>query len=192
MRTVKTAGWKTSIFVLIALAIVAALFFHSPAMTSVGEGMVTQETLLDRIQIEDLLVLYYGGLGAGESHDLAQFFTEDAVLDVNGQVSKGRKEIEALYGGLEAGGTDQPTNRMHVLLNNPIIKVQGDTAKAWVIWTGVVNDSIRMAPRLQEQGREYTELVKREGRWLIRKRYITADSGMPALWDETYKPREFK
>ena len=192
MRTVKVNGWKTSMFVLIAMSLVAALFFNASAMTSVSEGTVTEGTLLDRIQIEDLLVLYYSGLGAGESHDLAQFFTEDAVLDVNGQVSRGRKEIETLYGGLEAGGTDQPTNKMHVLLNNPVIRIDGDTAKAWVIWTGIVNDNIRMAPRLQEQGREYTELVKREGRWMIQKRYITADSGMPALWDDTYKPREFK
>jgi hypothetical protein len=41
-----------------------------------------------------------------------------------------------------------------------------------------------------EQGREYDELVKIDGRWFIKKRYISADSGMPAIWDETYEPRE--
>ena len=43
-----------------------------------------------------------------------------------------------------------------------------------------------------EQSREYTELMKIEGRWYIKKRCIRADSGMPAIWDETYEPREHR
>jgi len=190
MRTIKVPGWKTSLCILVVFAAAVTLMFHVPALTFTGDEMVTQATLLDRIQIEDLLVLYYSGLGAGDSHDLAQFFTEDALLDVNGQVSRGREAIEELYGGMEAGETDEAVSKMHMLLNNPIIKIDGNTAKAWVIWTGIMNDNIRMAPRLQEQGREYTELEKLDGRWYIQKRYITADSGMPALWDDTYQPRE--
>ena len=45
-------------------------------------------------------------------------------------------------------------------------------------------------PRLYEQGREDTELVKVDGRWLIKRRYISSDSGAPDRFDETYEYRE--
>jgi uncharacterized protein (TIGR02246 family) len=192
MRRIMFLIGNTGVSVIAALALAAILSFQIPNLKAADDGMVTQATLLDRIQIEDLMVNYYSNLSSGDDHDLAQFFTEDAILDVNGQVSKGRKAIEELYGSLEAGGTDQQGGVMHVLLTNPVIKVKGDTARAWVIWTGVMNDSLKAAPRLLEQGREYSELVKLDGKWFIRKRYITADSGMPDIWDKTYKPREFK
>ena len=43
---------------------------------------------------------------------------------------------------------------------------------------------------LYEQGREDTELVKIDGKWLIKRRYISSDSGLPDKYDATYKPRE--
>ncbi len=42
---------------------------------------VTMETLLDRIQIEDFITRYYYDLSVGKSHELADYFTEDALLD---------------------------------------------------------------------------------------------------------------
>ena len=58
---------------------------------------VTMETLLDRIQIEDLLTRYYYDLSQGNAHELSEYFTEDALLDVDGTVAKGRAEIAKLY-----------------------------------------------------------------------------------------------
>jgi hypothetical protein len=69
--------------------------------------------------------------------------------------------------------------------------VDGNTATAWFIWTGVLNDDIEGPPRFQEQGREYDELVKRDGRWYTTKRYITAHSGAK-MWMEMYNPRTFR
>jgi hypothetical protein len=43
-----------------------------------------------------------------------------------------------------------------------------------------------------DQGREYSELVKRDGRWYFKKRYITSDSNLPPVWKDTYKPRKFR
>ena len=39
-----------------------------------------------------------------------------------------------------------------------------------------------------EQGREYDRLVKKDGKWLIAKRVVIADSGLPASFKDTYKP----
>lgn len=154
---------------------------------------VTMETLLDRIQVEDLLTRYYYDLSEGNAHELSDYFTEDALLDVDGTVAVGHEEIGALYGSPEdeeeqtRGAPSYP--RGHMLLTNPVIEIDGDTATAHVIWTGVMNEGVGEAPSLYEQGREDTELVKQDGKWLIKRRYISSDSGLPDRFDETYEPR---
>lgn len=170
----------------------AVLLLLTPILANAEDKAVTQATLLDRIQIEDMLVKYYVDMSAGKSHDLAQYYTEDAVLDVNGVISKGREEIEKLYEGV--GGGEEPafSGKMHMLLNNAIINIDGNTATAWVIWTGVINEDIKKPPRFLEQGREFDELVKIKGRWYIKKRFVTADSGVSEMWEKTYKPRTFR
>jgi ketosteroid isomerase-like protein len=191
MSMINVQGIKPSVFFRTAVAAVAILFLFTPLAASAEDKIVTQDTLLDRIQIEDLLVRYYVDMTSGSAHDLAQYYTEDAILDVNEMISKGREAIQKLYEGV-GGGDAGPGGTFHMLLNNPIISVEGDTAKAWVIWTGVMNDDIKKPPRLMEQGREYDELVKRDGRWYIKHRYVTADSGLPAMWEDTYKPRKHR
>lgn len=176
--------------------VAACAAFMLPALSSpVLAQQVTMETLLDRIQIEDLLVKYYYDLSSGKGHELSEYFTEDALLDVDGTIAHGHAEIDALYGG---GGDSQdepaerevPTRRGHMLLTNPVIEINGDTAIAHVIWTGVMNQGVGKAPSLFEQGREDSELVKINGKWLIKQRYISSDSGIPDRFDETYEPRD--
>ena len=154
---------------------------------------VTMETLLDRIQIEDILTRYYYDLSQSNAHELSEYFTEDALLDVDGTIAKGRAEIAKLYQRPASDPKEPapaPGRRGHMLLTNPIIKINGNTATAHVIWTGVMNEGIGKLPQIFEQGREDTELVKQNGKWLIKRRYITADGRMPNRFDKNYKPRE--
>ena len=154
---------------------------------------LTMENLLDRIQIEDLLTRYYYDLSQGNAHEMSEFFTEDALLDVDGTIARGNAEIKKLY---ERGEPDanapprDPSRRGHMLLTNPVITVKGNTAMAHVIWTGVMNEGIGKMPHIFEQGREDTELVKVDGKWKIKRRYITADGRMPNRFDATYKRRD--
>src|SRR5690606_35874564 len=78
-------------------AAIAAVALLMPFGSSALAQQVTMETLLDRIQIEDLLTRYYYDLSQGEAHALAEYFTEDALLDVDGTIARGHEEIEALY-----------------------------------------------------------------------------------------------
>jgi ketosteroid isomerase-like protein len=159
----------------------------------VSAQQVTMETLLDRIQVEDLLTRYYYNLSRSNAHELSEFFTEDALLDVDGTVAKGRAEIARLYQNPAPDPkkpAPAPARRMHMLLTNPIITIKGNTATAHLIWTGVMNEGIGKLPQIVEQGREDTELVKQNGKWLIKRRYITADGRMPNRFDKNNKPRE--
>ena len=187
MRRIMNLGLKISI----GIIAMATLFILIPLAVNAEDKIVTQETLLDRIQIEDLLAKYYVDLTSGSSHDLAQYYTEDEVLDANGTIVKGRKEIEKLY-SVPPEGDLNPPEKMHIILNNPIININGNTATAWTIWTVIMNDDITKPPRLIEQGREYDELEKIDGRWYFKKRYITADSGLPESFQDNYKPRKFR
>jgi ketosteroid isomerase-like protein len=130
---------------------------------------------------------------------VGEYCTEDAVFDVNGMVLTGREAIEGIYGGPDEDATAaeaaaEPAESgaaeagvAHMLLSNAVIEVQGDTATAKFIWTQIRNPDIKGPPVFVEQGREYDLLVKRDGRWLIQKRAVIADSGMPDMFDATYQ-----
>lgn len=140
-------------------------------------------TLIARAQIEDMLVEYYQVLGAGSTH-FDSYYTEDAVLDVNGIVKRGKGPIDDLYRTIP-----QQKGTVHVLLTNPQITVRGDTATADVIWTEVYSENHAALPRIVEQGREHDELVKQHGRWYLKRRVVTNDGGLPASLEKHYKSR---
>jgi hypothetical protein len=175
-----------------AFALTTTILLMSLAQPVLAQ-QVTMETLLDRIQIEDLLTRYYYDLSRSNAHELSEYFTEDALLDVDGTIANGRAEIAKLYQRPEPDAKEpapEPGRRGHMLLTNPIIEINGSTATAHLIWTGVMNEGIGKLPQIFEQGREDTELVKQDGKWLIKRRYITADGRMPNRFDKNYKPRE--
>lgn len=173
-----------------AVAVTMTMLFLSQSQPLFAQ-QVTMETLLDRIQIEDILTRYYYDLSLGNAHELSEYFTEDALLDVDGTIAKGHAEIAKLYQRPEPDPNEPaPGRRGHMLLTNPIIEINGDTATVHVIWTGVMNEGIGKLPHVFEQGREDTELVKQNGKWLIKRRYITADGRMPNRFDTNYKQRE--
>jgi hypothetical protein len=146
------------------------------------------QAVLDRMAIEEVFVRYYSGLGSGDPEGFGGFFAEGAELDVNGIVSRTREEIADLYRNV---AIDKPnlTGTFRMLLTNLFIELHGDTAKAQMLWTQTLNDTLKGPPRLIEQGREFDSLVKQNGRWKIKKRVVIADSGLPDMMDDTYSPR---
>ncbi len=149
------------------------------------------QELQDRIAIEDMVVEYYANLGGGDAHAFDDYFTEDAIFDVNGIVANGREEIAGIYEGLgdddtSAGNTEGP---FRMILSNAVVDVDGDTATASFIWTGISNPEIGAPPVFVEQGREYDRLVKVDGEWKFTHRVVIADSGLPESMKETWERR---
>jgi hypothetical protein len=169
--------WAGGVLAAFAVALVAA----PPALAQ--HHSITLSTLIDRAQIEDMLIDYYEALSAGSTH-FDSYYTDDASVDVNGIVKHGKGPIDDLYKTIpKSKGT------VHVLLTNPKIVVDGNSATADVIWTEVYSETHTALPQIVEQGREHDELVKQGGRWYLKKRVVTNDGGLPAALEKYYKAR---
>jgi hypothetical protein len=165
------------------LALASRALAHAPRTTAAN--------LLDRVQIEDLLVDYYQPLGAGAQDDLADFFVQDGTIDVNGRVYSGHKGIAQAYRDAGAANNGNPIfhGKFTMLMNNPRIEIHGDTATADVIWTGVVTTTPKDQPHFAEQGKEHDDLVKVNGQWMIKTRIITSTGGLAPFYQGTFKDR---
>lgn len=185
-------NWVAALAAMGGLAVGALAGPHVPGLAAGSAGAEGSAALADRIAIEDMVTRYYGNFGKQDAaEDFGAFYTEDAVFDVNGVVSTGREAIEKFYAD-SAEEEDAPAAQgtFHMMISNPIIDVNGDTATAQFMWTGVMNTAIEGRPQLWEQGREYDLLVKQDGQWRIKKRTVIADSGLPERYRATYQPRK--
>jgi ketosteroid isomerase-like protein len=184
-------NWVAALAAVGGVAVGALAGPQVPGLAASNDTAGTGSELADRIAIEDMVTRYYGNFGKQDAaDDFGAFYTEDAVFDVNGIVSTGREAIEAFYtdtGDDEEAPAAQGT--FHMMISNPVIDVDGDTATATFFWTGVMNTGIQERPVLWEQGREYDQLVKQDGEWRIKKRVVIADSGLPERYMVTYEPR---
>jgi len=159
-----------------------ALILSAPPVFA-DQPQITLTTLIDRAQIEDMLVDYYDVLSSGGT-DFGSYYTDDAVLDVNGIVAHGKGPIRDVYKTIP-----QSKGKVHVLLTNPKIVIKGSSATADLIWTEVYSETHSALPQILEQGREHDELIKRKGRWYLTKRMVTNDGGLPASLEKYYKQR---
>jgi len=150
--------------------------------------------LIDRAVIENLMVDYYSHIG-DSSFDFSRYFVADGELEVNGLVAKGAEEIHALYvragGGAETAPPAQdpgvaPRGMFNMQLTNLKIDVAGDSATAEMFWSSMESETLISTPSVTEYGRDRTELVKQNGRWLIRHRLVTSGGGMPEGLLESY------
>ncbi len=160
------------------LALAAATLMAFLSTSGVNAEPAPREALLDRIQIEDMMIEYYTILPQRDHHDLGKYFASNAELVLNGESYKGRDAIQKFYDGA-LDPRIEPGKSYNMLLGNPRIKVTENTATMDAIWTGILSDHATAPPRLIEQGTEHTDLIKQDGRWLVTRRVIVSESGLP-------------
>jgi uncharacterized protein (TIGR02246 family) len=105
-------------------------------------------------------------------------FTEDAVIDSNGSISKGRDEIRKIVTNLIQRRDDNkakglPTSNLyHVISNVRITFSKPGEALHQSYWQTVRRDKDGKMTTAA-MGRSEDGLVKRDGRWLIQSRKLT-------------------
>jgi len=150
-------------------------FLIVPALITAQENLGTHE---DRIAVEDVMARYVWTVDSLDADGYVAVFTDDAVIDSNGSISKGRDEIRKIVTGLIQRRDDNkakgvPTaNLYHVISNVRITFPKPGEALHQSYWQTVRRDKDgRMIAAAM--GRSEDHLVKRNGQWLIQFRKLT-------------------
>ena len=150
-------------------------FLIVPALITAQENLGTHE---DRIAVEDVMARYVWTVDSLDADGYVAVFTDDAVIDSNGSISKGRDEIRKIVTGLIQRRNDNkakgvPTaNLYHVISNVRITFPKPGEALHQSYWQTVRRDKDgRMIAAAM--GRSEDHLVKRNGQWLIQFRKLT-------------------
>jgi hypothetical protein len=168
-------------------AILTALLFMAACSKAPSTPPPELTGMMERTAIEDLFNDYYSQFGPNSQHNFMSYFTANGRLEVNGLVANGIDEIKAMYAQAGVGGEGKspkaegavPDGISEMMYTNLKINIQGHRAVATLLWHSVKSDLLTSAPKVTEYGRERTELVKQDGRWLISKRVILSEGGMP-------------
>jgi hypothetical protein len=175
---------KSKFRMLVILALLGLTAACSEAPTTTPSELTE---LMERAAIEVLFYDYYAQFRPDSQHDFDSFFTADAHLDVNGFVVDGRDKIKATYDQIDDAREKEekkaenavPGGMGEMVVTNLKIDLQGDKAVATLLWHAIMSDLVTSAPKVIEYGRERTELVKQDGRWLISSRVVLTEGGMP-------------
>ena len=147
----------------------------APALVTAQGNLGTYE---DRIAVEDVMARYVWAVDSFDADGYVAVFTEDAVIDSNGNISRGHDEIRKVVTGLiqrrdanKAKGAPAG-NLYHVVSNVRITFPKPGEALHQSYWQTVRRDQDgRMTAAAM--GRSEDRLVKRNGRWLIQFRKLT-------------------
>jgi uncharacterized protein (TIGR02246 family) len=132
----------------------------------------------DRIAVEDVMARYVWAVDSLDAEAYVAVFTEDAVIDSNGSISKGHEEIRRIVTNLIKRRDDNkakgvPTaNLYHVVSNVRITFPRANEAVHLSYWQTVRRDQDNKMTAAA-MGRSEDHLVKRNGKWLIQSRKLT-------------------
>lgn len=149
------------------------------AIAADDPAAVALQRLLDRAEIEELVVRYVTALDTLDADAYEGVFTEDGEYDVTGRVYKGRPAIRKIVTDLQASrarnqaaGTASP-QLYHVMSNSSIEILDARNAR---------HQSYAQTVRLSDNGQfvagfmgRYEDvLVKVDGRWFIKSRKLVS------------------
>src|SRR5205823_7317472 len=107
------AAFSMSIVMVIAL-------IGAPALVNAAEKLGAYE---DRIAVEDVMARYVWTVDSLDADGYVAVFTEDAVIDSNGNISKGREEIRKIVTNLikrrdDAKSKGLPTSNLYHVISS--------------------------------------------------------------------------
>ena len=176
----------------LSTALLGALGVACLALT-VSSGVraeeVNAETLVDRLQIQDLITRYYNNFGRENAENFADFYAEDAELILGERHFKGRNGIMEAYGrapGQTPRPPPPPRFSFIVSIDNPLIVVHGktNTATAQLVYTEYVIEKQGEQAKVITQGKEYSTFAKVDGHWRYKTRLIKGGTALPEGWKE--------
>ena len=147
----------------------------APVLVTAQGNLGTYE---DRTAVEDVMARYVWAVDSLDADGYVAVFTDDAVIDSNGSISKGSAEIRRIVTNLIQRRDDNKakglpaSNLYHMTSNVRITFPKPGEAVHQSYWQTVRrdNDGKMIAAAM---GRSEDRLVKRNGKWLIQSRKLT-------------------
>ena len=156
--------------------------YHALIAMLIAPVLITAQgnlgTFEDRIAVEDVMARYVWAVDSLDADGYVAVFTDDAVIDANGNISKGREAIRKIVTSLIQRRDDNkakglpPSNLYHMVSNARITFPKPGEALHQSYWQTVRRgkDGTMIAAAM---GRSEDHLVKVNGNWLIRSRKLT-------------------
>ena len=147
----------------------------APAFTTAQDNLGTYD---DRVAVEDVMARYVWAVDSLDADGYVAVFTKDAVIDSNGNFSKGHDQIRKIVTSLIQRRDDNnakglaPSNLYHVISSPRITFPKPGEALHQSYWQTVRRDKDgKMIAAAM--GRSEDHLVKQNGKWLIQFRKLT-------------------
>lgn len=169
------------------IAMFCLLLAGLPAMAA---EEVSSKTVVNRLQIQDLITRYYNNFGKEDPENFSDFYADDAELILGTRTYKGKDGILAAYGRGPAAANQppRPPRRQRysfiVTPTNLLIVVHGKTATAQMVFTEYEIEKQGDPLKVTTQGKEWSTFVKVKGQWRYRSRQIKGGVEPPAGWKE--------
>ena len=161
----------------LVLAAFAALCVAPP--TVAREPDVVRE-LRDRNAIEALMWRYVRALDTLDADAYAAVYTPDGRFVAGGMTAAGSNALKKMIADYRQRRAEQqargetPAPMHHIITNTHIEFVDRDHARQHAYWMTVFEgQGQELPPRVAAAGRSVDELVRVDGRWLIRTRDVT-------------------
>jgi 3-phenylpropionate/cinnamic acid dioxygenase small subunit len=148
-----------------------------PAQLPAADSQAVQR-LIDKAEIEDLLIRYTHAFDRLDADGYVAVFTEDAEFDLGGgQVLKGKAQIKTLITSRQSEPRP-PGVLMHHIVSNSTYDFLSDTeVRHYGYWITMVGD-MQKGFTVPAMGHYEDVLVKDNGRWLIKARKLVLPGGM--------------
>ena len=147
----------------------------APVLATAQENLGTYE---DRVAVEDVMARYVWAVDSFDPEGYVAVFTEDAIIDSNGSISRGHEEIRKIVTSLIQRRDDNkakglPASNLHHMISNVRITFpKPGEALHQSYWQTVIRDTDGKMTAAA-MGRSEDRLVKRNGKWLIQSRKLT-------------------
>jgi uncharacterized protein (TIGR02246 family) len=166
---------STRIAASLSLGLVSAVVLLSPVATAETDAL---QRLLDRAEIQDVLVRYTHALDTLDADKYAGVFAEDATFETGSETRNGRGEIRDIIVGLQksrderqAAGTATPALMHHVMTNATLEFVGPNEARHYAYWMTILGGS-EDGFRVAAMGHYEDVITRNNGEWLIQSRKL--------------------
>jgi uncharacterized protein (TIGR02246 family) len=159
----------------IALVVSAAV---GNSRAAAGDDVTLRESR-DRAEIEALMWKYVRALDTADADAYAAVYTEDGQFSAGANPTKGRDALRKMVAGMREGreaaaakGEKRPP-MYHVITNSHVEFLDKDRVRYQAYWMTVFGaQGQETPPRVAAAGRELDELVRVNGKWLIKNRNV--------------------